>query len=113
MSILRPIDIDRGSAKNLDAGVMKLKSQIVRRLAAHRDDYSDAALARVDIQHRLQADLIKIKPVAHVVIRAHSFWVTVQKDRTVSQLSERVRRIHATPIKLYRAADAVGARSEN
>jgi len=84
VSILRPIDIDRGSSKNLDAGLMKLKSQIVRRLATHRDDYSDAALSPVDIQHRLQADFIEIKPVTHVVIRTHSFRVTIQEDRPVS-----------------------------
>src|SRR5438105_14372734 len=113
MSILGAIDINGGGSDNNQSRMMKLKGDVVRGLTTNRDQHSNALLPRVNIEHVFQANLVEVKSVTAVIIGTDCLWIEIQKNRAVAQLSENAGRIHATPIKLYRTADAVGARSEN
>src|SRR5204863_9824600 len=113
MSILGAIDIHGGGSENIQSRMMKLKGEIIRSLTTNCDNHSHALLPRVNVEHVFQANLVEVKSVAAVIIRTDCLWIEIQKNRAVAQLAECVGRIHATPIKLYRTADAVGTRSED
>src|SRR5262249_8371323 len=40
------------------------------------------------------------------------FWIEIQENRAIAQLSENARRVHTAPVKLNRTADAIRTRSE-
>src|ERR1044071_8730846 len=112
MSILRAIDINGGGSENIQSRMMKLKGEIIRGLTTNRDNRSNALLARVNIEHVFQANLVEVKSVADVIIGTDCLWIEIQKNRAVAQLSENAGGVHTAPVKLNRTADAIRARPE-
>src|SRR6266513_1712203 len=112
MSILGAIDINGGGSENIQSRMMKLKGEIVRGLTTNGDQHSNALLPRVNIEHVFQANLVKVKSVADVIIGTDCLWIEIQKNRTVTKLSQSAGGVHATPVKLNRAANAIGAGTE-
>src|SRR6266480_4557576 len=93
--------------------MMKCKSEIVRRLTADRNNHSDAPFSRINIDYCFDAYFVEVKPVADVGIRADRLRIEIQENRAVTQFSESAGGIHAAPVELYRATNAIRARPKD
>ena len=82
--VLRGVDAGRRRAKETDPGLGELQGKVVRTLTAHRQDHAERPFAAVDLQHRLEGDLLEIQPVAFVVIGADGFRIMVDHDGLVA-----------------------------
>ncbi len=73
----------------------------------HGQDYTARVLDVVDVQNRLDADVLEVKTIRLVVVRADRFGVVVNHDSRQALVAERPDRAHRAPIELDRRADAV------
>ena len=93
--------------------VVQPHREVVRDLAAGRDDHPFGFLEVGDVEHALQGQLVEVEPVADVVVGRDRFGIVVDHYRTQPLPADRVQRIDATPVEFHRAADPVGPRSEH
>ena len=112
-AVLGGIDRLRAGAEKLHAGPRQPQREIVRDLAAHAHHDAVGTLVLVQVEHRLEADLVEVQPVAHVVVGADRLRVVVEHDRLVAQGRRRLHGVDRAPVELHAGADAVGARPEH
>ena len=87
LPVLGPVDVLRGWVPRTGhAGLVQAQRQIVRHLAAHAHDDALGLLALVEIEHRLEADLVEYQLVADVVVGADRLRVVVDHDGLVAEL---------------------------
>mmetsp|Transcript_90928 Transcript_90928/g.257440 ORF Transcript_90928/g.257440 Transcript_90928/m.257440 type:complete len:207 (-) Transcript_90928:451-1071(-) len=98
--VLGHVDRPCRCAQQGDAMLCQLRGQIVRRLAAHRDDDSSGSLEPANLQYSLQGQLLKVKPIALVIVRGDCLRVAVDDHGAVAGLSERPHSAHAAPVEL-------------
>ena len=66
-----------------------------------------------DIHHALKGEFVEVKAVAHVVVGRYGLRVIVNHHRAPAFALHREQCIHATPVKLHRASNAVSTRAEH
>ena len=98
-----------------DGHILRIEThgKVVRYLAARRNDYAMRILQFEDVHDTLEGEFVKIEAVAHIVVRGYSFGVVINHHAAVALLADSVQRLHTAPVKLYRGADAVRARTEH
>ena len=84
MSIFRAIDVGRLGTENAHIVVRKFEREIVGYLSAGGDDDGLRLLELDDIKHALERELIKIKPVRHIVVGRHRFGIRINHDRAIA-----------------------------
>ena len=89
LPILGHVDALGARAEDADAGAVQADGQVVGHLAAHAHDDAVGLLALVDVEHRLEADLVEDELVAVVVVGADRLRVVVEHDGLVAELARR------------------------
>ena len=112
-TVLCIVDILGRSAQNRHIFSVKPHRKVVRNLSTRRDYHTMRILQFDDIEHALKREFIEIEPIAHIIVRGHCLRIIIDHDRTVTLLANRVERLHAAPVKLYRTADTVCARTKD
>ena len=118
----RALNLRRSSAISMDSALVpRMRTPArCRRIARlfgscppmrHHD--AVGLLALVDLQHRLEADLVEDELVALVVVGAHRLGVVVDHHGLVPELARRLESVDAAPIELHARADAVGPRTQH
>ena len=54
---------------------MQLQSNIVGSLATHRDNDTSCILELINIEYRLQIDILEVETISFVVVSGDRFWV--------------------------------------
>ena len=93
--------------QNVDAVLLKRKRQVVGDLAADTHHYSERTFDRTDFQDGLEAELVKVKAVATVVVGGDGFRVVVDHHGLPSLAAEGVHGVDPAPVEFNAAADAV------
>ena len=88
-------------------------SEVVRNLTAGRNDYAVRLLEVDDIHNTLEGKFVEVETVAHIVVGRHGLGVIVDHNRAVALLADSVQSLNATPVELYRRADAISTRTEH
>ena len=87
--------------------------QVVRDLAACRNNHAVGIFEFEDIHHTLEGQFVEIEAVAHIIVGRDRFRIVVDHHRTPALLADRFQRLHTTPVELYRAADPVSAGTQH
>ncbi len=87
--------------------------QVIRDLAACRDNHAVRIFQLEDIHHTLEGQFVEVKAVTHIIVGRNRFGVVVDHHRTPALLTDRFQRLHAAPIELDRAADPVSAGTQH
>ena len=113
VAVLGVVDHLGRRAEHLDALAVQRQRNVVRHLAAHRDDHARALFHLVNVQHSLERDVLKVQAVRLVIVRRHRLGVVVDHDRLEALRTQRANRTHGAPVELDRRADAVDTRAEH
>ena len=89
------------------------QGQVVRDLAARRDDDPVRGLQFDDVHHPLETQFVEIQAVAEVVVGRDRFRVVIHHDAPETVLPEGLEGLHPAPVELHGGADPVGARAED
>ncbi len=92
---------------------VKFHREVVGDLSAHAHDDSARGLKVDYIHHALEAEFVEVETVAHIVVGRHGLGIIVDHDRLVTELAAGVGGVDRTPVKLNRATDAIGSRTEH
>jgi hypothetical protein len=79
-AIFRAFNVSGRGAKDLHSTFRKRARKVVRYLASNRNHNTEWILSFIDVQHPLQAQLLKVQPITFVVVCADSFWVVVDNN---------------------------------
>ena len=109
VAVLGAVDRDGGGAEHGDVAAVELHREVVGDLSAHADDDAVGSLKVDDVHHALEAELVEVEAVAHIVVGRHCLRVVVDHDCLVAELAAGGGGVDRTPVKLHRAADAVGS----
>ena len=113
LAVFGTIDAFCRGAEDSHSGLVEGKREVVGQLSAHTEDDALRLFLFVDVEHRLEADLIEDQSVAHVVVGAHGFGVVVDHDGLIAELGRRLDCIDAAPVELDARADPVGPGAQN
>jgi hypothetical protein len=98
VAVLGRVDHLGRGAKDLDVLPVELERNVVGRLAAHREHDARRALGVVDVEDRLERDVLKVELVGLVVVGRDGLRVVVDHDRLVAELAERPDRSDGAPL---------------
>ena len=73
VAVLGPVDVFGTGAQNVDAVVLERERQVVGNLAADAHHHAERSFDRADFQDGLEAELVKVKAVATVVVGGDGF----------------------------------------
>ena len=85
--VLGPVDAGGSRAQDVQTRLAAAHREIVRCLAAHRDDDALGCFEFADLTHRLEGDLVEIEPVALVVVGADRLGVAVEHQCAAAHLA--------------------------
>jgi len=113
VSVLGGIDhLGRGSV-DLDVLSEERESDVVGRLSSHGHHDSARPLGVVDVEDRLERDVLEVEPVRLVVIGGDRLGVVVDHDRLESEASKSPDGSDGAPVELDGGSDSVDSRSQD
>ena len=113
LTVLGIIDALGGCPQDIHMLLVQTHRQVIRDLAAGGDDHAVRVLQLEDIHHTLEGKLIEIKTIAHIIVGRHRLGIVVDHHGTIALLTDRIQGLHATPVELHRATDAVSAGTQH
>ncbi|KAK1256316.1 hypothetical protein MKX07_008575 [Trichoderma sp. CBMAI-0711] len=113
VSVLGGVNHLRRSTQDLDTGAVQGKGNVVGRLASHGTQNTARAFQLVDIQHRLQRNVLKVQFVGLVVIGRNRLRIVIHHDGLVAGGSEGADGPDGAPVELDGRTDTVHTRAED
>ncbi len=113
MAVFRIVNRLGGSSENGHTGIIKTRGKIIGYLTAHRQYHAMRLLKVKNIHHAFIGKLVEIESVTHIIISRHSLGIVVNHHRAPALTLHGHKSVDRTPVKLYRATDAVSTRAEH
>ena len=113
LAVFGIVDTLCGCSEDIYVLFVQAHRQVVRYLSSGRDDHAVRIFEFEDVHHAFEGQFVEVETVAHIVIGRNRFRVIVDHHRAPTLLANRVQRLHAAPVELYRATDTVSTRTEH
>ena len=113
VAIFGVVDAFRRCSEDVHSGCVEARCQVVGDLSAGGEYYAVGRFEVDDVHHALVGQLVEVETVAHVVVGRHGLGVVVYHHAAPAFALDGHKRVDATPVELYAAADAVCAGAEH
>ena len=100
-------------AKDGNTLFVKTESQVIRNLTTGANNNSVRSFEVENVEHAFKGQFVKVKTVAHIIIRRHRLWIVVDHHRAIAFLANRIECLYATPVKFNRRTNAIRTRAEH
>ena len=113
MPVLRPVDVPRLGPEHGNSGRLARQGEIVGNLASECQEHAQRFLLSPDVEDPLEAQLLEIQGVSHVVVGRDRFGIAVHHHRRIAQPAQGLGGADAAPVELDRRSDPIRPRPEN
>ena len=102
-----------GSAEYVHLLGIETHGKVIRNLTSGGHDNTVRVLKFKDVHHPFKGKFVEIETVAHIVVGRHGFGIIVNHYTAPTLLTDRVQRLHTTPVELHAGADAISTRTKH